>query len=132
MRNKIISIYAGWLIDGSGDGVQSKMRIGLENGTIQSIRKMTATAPNSTKPEMPDLDLSGCTLLPGLIDCHVHLAMLPTARRNPSADKAAEGPGRFRGRILKHLNQLLARGVMAVRFKNHGARQRQIAGENCS
>lgn len=115
MRNEIISIHAGWLIDGSGDGVQSKMRLGLENGTIQSIRKMNEPVPNSTKPEMPVLDLSGCTLLPGLIDCHVHLAMSPTARRNPFATTAADGPGRFRGRILKHLNQLLDRGVMAVR-----------------
>ena len=115
MRNEIISIHAGWLIDGSGDGVQSKTRLGLENGTIQSVRKMTGPVPNSTKPDMPVLDLSGCTLLPGLIDCHVHLAMSPPARRNPSAAIAADGPGRFRGRILKHLNQLLDRGVMAVR-----------------
>lgn len=35
MRNEMIFIHAGWLIDGSGDAVQSKMRLGLENGTIQ-------------------------------------------------------------------------------------------------
>ena len=115
MRNEIMSIHAGWLIDGSGEGIQSKMRLGLENGTVQSIRKMTEPVPNSTKPDMPVLDLSGCTLLPGLIDCHVHLTLSPSARRNPSAAIAADGLGRFRGRIFKHLNQLLARGVMAVR-----------------
>jgi imidazolonepropionase-like amidohydrolase len=64
---------------------------------------------------MPLLDLSSCTLLPGLIDCHVHLAMSPTARREPSAEIVADEHNRFRARILKHLNQLLARGVLAVR-----------------
>ena len=115
MGNDNNSIHAGWLIDGSGGGVHSKMRLGLENGTIKSIRKMTEPVPNSIKLERPVLDLSGCTLLPGLIDCHVHLAMPPTARRNPSAAIAAEGSERFGGKILMHLHQLLARGVMAVR-----------------
>jgi imidazolonepropionase-like amidohydrolase len=115
MSNEMISIHAGWLIDGSGDAVQSKIQLGLENGTIQSIRKITEPVSNSAKLDVPVLDLSGCTLLPGLIDCHVHLAMSPTARRRSSAGIAAEGHNLFRGRILRHLNQLLARGVMAVR-----------------
>jgi imidazolonepropionase-like amidohydrolase len=114
MRNEIMSIHAGWLIDGSGAAVQSQMRLGLENGVIQSVRKITEPMPDSTKRDMPVLDLSGCTLLPGLVDCHVHLAISPIARRSPSVNRA-EGQNRFRGRILKHLNQYLDRGVLAVR-----------------
>jgi len=40
MRNEIMSIHAGWLIDGSGTAVQSQMRLGLENGTIQTAREI--------------------------------------------------------------------------------------------
>jgi len=110
----MMSIHAGWLIDGSGDAAQSNMRLGLKNGTIQSIGKMTEPVPNFIKPDMPVLDLSGCTLLPGLVDCHVHLAISPITRRSPSVNRT-EGQNRFHGRILKHLNQHLARGVLAVR-----------------
>ena len=39
MRNEIMSIHAGWLIDGSGAAVQPKMRLGLKNGVIQSVRE---------------------------------------------------------------------------------------------
>ena len=115
MRNETISIHAGWLIDGSGAAIQHKIYLGLKNGVIRSIRKMRRPVPDSTQPDLPVLDLSDCTLLPGLIDCHVHLAMSPIDRRSPSAGPTAEKHDLFRGRILKHLNQLLAKGVMAVR-----------------
>jgi hypothetical protein len=32
MRNKMISIHAGWLVDGSGDAAQPKMRHGTGRG----------------------------------------------------------------------------------------------------
>ena len=113
--DEMISIQAGWLIDGSGAAAQHNMRLDHKNGTIRSIRKLTATMPDSTQPDMQVLDLSDCTLLPGLIDCHVHLALSSTARRNPTGDIISEELARVHGSILKHLNQLLARGVMAVR-----------------
>ncbi|MGW8302248.1 MAG: amidohydrolase family protein [Desulfobacterales bacterium] len=115
MRDEFVSIHAGWVIDGSGGAIQSNMRLGITNGTIRSVRKMTQPVPDSTRADMPLLDLSDCTLLPGLIDCHVHLALSPTARRKPSAEVVADEHNRFRRKILKHLNQLLARGVLAVR-----------------
>jgi imidazolonepropionase-like amidohydrolase len=115
MRDEFVSIHAGWVIDGSGGAIQSNMRLDLVNGTIRSVRKMTRPVPDSSRPHMPLLDLSDCTLLPGLIDCHVHLALSPTARRKSSAEIVADEHNRFRRRILKHLNQLLARGVLAVR-----------------
>jgi len=113
--DEMIYIQAGWLIDGSGTAVQHNMRLEHKNGTIRSIRKLTAPVPDSTQPDIQVLDLSDYTLLPGLIDCHVHLALSSTARRNPTDDIISEGPARVHGPILKHLNQLLARGVMAVR-----------------
>jgi imidazolonepropionase-like amidohydrolase len=113
--DEMISIQAGWLIDGYSAAVQHNMRLDHKNGTIRTIRKLTATMPDSTQPNMQVLDLSDCTLLPGLIDCHVHLALSSTARQNPTGDIISEELARVHGSILKHLNQLLARGVMAVR-----------------
>ncbi len=111
MRNNPIYIHAGCLIDGSGAAVQRKMRIGLHNGIIQSIRKITEPLPPSAKKEASVLDLSDCTLLPGLIDCHVHLALPATAQLRPAGVRSPED----RSRILMHLKQYLATGVMAVR-----------------
>ncbi len=115
MFNKNISIFAGWLIDGSGAAVQPKMRLDLEDGIIQSVRKMTAYGPDSNKADSSDLDLSGCTLLPGLFDCHVHLAMSASVGRTVLADPDATGKDRIHKRIIKHLNQYLATGILAVR-----------------
>ena len=115
MNSQILSVYAGWLIDGSGDAFQSKLKLDMVDGTIQSIRKISDPVPDSAKLDIPVLDLSDCTLLPGLIDCHVHLAMSPTACLSSSTGPAGEAPNRYNGRILTHLDQLLAKGVMAVR-----------------
>ncbi len=38
--DKKLSILAGWLIDGSGAPIQRKVRLDLDNGSIQSVRKI--------------------------------------------------------------------------------------------
>ena len=115
MLDQNISIYAGWLIDGSGTAAQHKMRLDLEAGIIQSVRKMSPDGPDSTTLNPSSLDLSDCTILPGLFDSHVHLAMSAKGGRNPSADPAAKGQDRAGTLIITHLNQFLATGILAVR-----------------
>ncbi|MEJ2222362.1 MAG: amidohydrolase family protein [Desulfobacterales bacterium] len=115
MRDQMISIKTGWLINGCGDAVQHNMCLDQKNGMIRSIRKIAAPGPDSAQTQIQVVDLSDCTLLPGLIDCHAHLGLSSTARRNPPDGFIFEKPDRLHGTILKHLNQLLARGVLAVR-----------------
>ena len=62
MNSEILSVYAGWLIDGSGDAVQSKLKLDMVNGTIQSMRKISDPVPDFAKLDVPVLDLSDCTL----------------------------------------------------------------------
>jgi imidazolonepropionase-like amidohydrolase len=115
MRDQMISIKTGWLINGCGDAVQHNMCLDQKKGTIRSIRKIAAPVPDPSQAQIQVVDLSDCTLLPGLIDCHAHLGLSSTARRNPPDGFIFEKPDRLHGTILKHLNQLLARGVLAVR-----------------
>ena len=62
-------IHAGYLIDGSNDNPMNEMSIYvIEN-------KITEVITGYIEPEAEDdyIDLSGYTVLPGLIDMHVHL-----------------------------------------------------------
>lgn len=62
-------IHCGYLIDGETNDVQSQMTIVVEGNKIISVEK------GFTKPGSADklLDLSKKTVMPGLIDMHVHL-----------------------------------------------------------
>jgi imidazolonepropionase-like amidohydrolase len=61
-----ITIRAGLLIDGRG-GQQRNALITVQGGRITRVTAATASAP------APDYDLSAFTVLPGLIDTHVHI-----------------------------------------------------------
>ncbi|MBW2481313.1 MAG: amidohydrolase family protein [Deltaproteobacteria bacterium] len=115
MGNEIVSIHAGWLIDGGGAAAQSGIQLSLKDGIIRSVRKIPPNVADIAGSDIPVLDFSDCTLLPGLIDCHVHLAMSPGIMQEPSAGRAFEGYHGARRRILKHLHRLLVRGILAVR-----------------
>ena len=61
-----VYVRAGRLFDGTGDGVKRDVVLEIEGDRIKSVG---AQVP----PGAEVIDLSGATVLPGLIDVHVHL-----------------------------------------------------------
>ena len=61
----------------------------------------------------PVVDTTGCTLLPGLIDCHVHLCY--TGSADPRATLQKMGTGQIVLTMLANAGRTLAGGVTAVR-----------------
>lgn len=67
---KITYVRAGRLFDGTGDRAQENVVLVVSGDRIQRV----APAKDVTiPPEASVVDLSRATVLPGLIDCHVHL-----------------------------------------------------------
>ena len=79
-----------WLTGGQVLDVESG-RFRLESLVVEDGRIRTAAPKPDPRPDDQVLDLSGCYLLPGLVDCHVHLAM-PTEEADPSAVAAWPDP----------------------------------------
>ena len=109
-------IQAGWLIDGSGGAARRNVRLEIRNGRIQAIEDgvTQASGAHASRPK-PDIDLSGCTVIPGLIDSHVHLTMTGDVDDVLRA-RLREAPFEVvRRMIQENLREHLRRGVIAVR-----------------
>ncbi len=72
-----------WLKGGQVFDVESA-RFGRADLGIEDHRIRVVGESAGLGPEDRTIDLGGCYLMPGLIDCHVHLAM-PTNEPDPSA-----------------------------------------------
>ncbi len=101
-------IRAGWLIDGSGAPAARNTFIAIKGGVIAQIG---STLP----PETPCEDLSQATIIPALMDAHVHLAFsgsmdgrIRTAQLKQTPEEAAEA-------VRRHLADQWRHGVVAVR-----------------
>lgn len=105
------AVLAGWLIDGRGGPIRQGVRLAVSDGMILAIEQTETGHSKYAKI----LDFSDCTILPGMVDSHVHLAM---AGENPLETRKKTRDSRFESRrpvIARNLRQHLANGVVAVR-----------------
>ncbi len=104
-------ILAGWLIDGTGGPVLKDVLMEISDGIILSIK----TGEYRVRDSGDVIDFSQCTILPGMVDCHVHLAMSgsldPEIRKRQLNAPFEE----IRDVIAGHLNEQLNHGVFALR-----------------
>ena len=110
-------IHAGWLIDGTGGPIQKDVLIHIQQHTIQSIEpapKAACQQPSSF------LDLSEYTLLPSLVDCHVHLFMSGTDDIAARKRQLEAGYDELKAVISEHIARHLSCGVGAVRDGGDG------------
>ena len=110
--NNNINIFAGRVFDGSGGPACIDVLIAIRNGYIERISK-------NGNPEIIGkkgiLDLSGFTVLPGLMDCHVHLAWSGTSDAGKRRKQIDAGYPYAREIIAANIRMLRENGVTAVR-----------------
>jgi len=109
-------IHAGWLIDGTGGPVQKDVLIHLQHHTIHSIEQ----APKAARLPLSFQDLSEYTLLPSLVDCHVHLFMSGTDDIAARKRQLEAGYDALKPVISAHIAYHLSCGVRAVRDGGDG------------
>lgn len=117
MDSRII-LTADKMIDGTGAPPVDDPYIIIQGNTIHSTGAQ-ATLDPSDYPDAQHIHLEGCTLLPGLIDSHIHLA-LGTGGGYEAMMKETDGVQLITGVI--NARQALHAGVTTI--KEAGARNR--------
>jgi imidazolonepropionase-like amidohydrolase len=69
MTDELLAIRAGRLVDSVAGEVLEDRTLVVRNGRIETILPPATAAPENARA----IDLSGHTVIPGLIDCHSHL-----------------------------------------------------------
>jgi imidazolonepropionase-like amidohydrolase len=68
----MIVLKGGTLIDGTGAAPVRDVAIAVRDGRVETV---TSAAANSWPKDAEVIDVTGRTILPGLIDCHDHMAL---------------------------------------------------------
>ena len=106
-----IAYRAGWLIDGCGKPAVRNQIIVVNDGRVRKILDGNRELP----PDLNIVDLSASSVLPALIDSHVHLSMSgSTAPDVRQGQLSSSYPDRCQV-ITGHLRKHLECGVLAVR-----------------
>jgi len=111
MKTETIKINAGWLIDGTGAPARRNVIIKIENGIIQSL----SDAEFYNVDQNGITDFSAFTIIPGLIDSHVHLCMSGAHDQKIRQNQLKSTFADAEHVISAHLHQLFLSGVVAVR-----------------
>jgi imidazolonepropionase-like amidohydrolase len=110
-RNASAHLFCGSLIDGSGGPIQQRVLVGIKDSIITSIDR------EYDRKYLPPgtIDWSNCTLLPGLVDCHVHLFMSGTANPAVRSSQLHYTFTEARPIIAGHLSDQIRHGIIALR-----------------
>lgn len=108
-----ILVKAGWLI------IRADSPATSGGGLLISGAKIVFAGPAADVPDQPaaarTVDLSGCTVIPALIDAHVHLHMSGTTDADIRRDQLHCGYDRSAELIAGHLAAQAGAGVAALR-----------------
>lgn len=102
-------IYCGTLIDGVANKASSQMTIIVTGNKITGIKKGYETATAGTTI----IDLKNKTVMPGLIDCHVHLSS--ETSRSRYTEGFSLNPEDFAFRSVNYAERTLMAGFTTVR-----------------
>ncbi len=108
-------VKTGGLIDGTGAPIRMNAFVTIKNGVIQTISGVIPPDNGDAADRGEFIDLTDYTVLPALIDSHVHLCM---SAEGDGKDRQRQFTAGFEDRlpvIEKHIAQTMAAGVLAVR-----------------
>ena len=130
MNHSQTVVNIGWLLDGSGAAMQPDMQLEVRAGRICAVNSRAGNEPLCSN----GLDLSDHTVLPALIDSHVHLFMSATADPTVREHQLVGTYAELRATIARHLDQHFENGVVAVRDggdrHGHALRYKQAITES--
>jgi imidazolonepropionase-like amidohydrolase len=104
-------ILAGWLIDGTGARTLKDVALETTDGYILRIRKRLPV----DRARNDVTDYSQCTLLPVLVDSHVHLFMSGTGDAGLRKHQCQATYSEAKSTIDRHIQEQVASGILAVR-----------------
>jgi len=111
MSKDLIGYRVGWLIDGTGNPAEENRVLLIKMGRIQQI----VAADQPLPPVVDIVDFSDCTVIPALVDSHVHLVMSGSTDMSVRQNQLQSTYADRRQIIDHHLFQHLSCGVLAVR-----------------
>src|SRR5262245_32849180 len=106
-------LRASRLIDGTGrDPIENGVII-IDGNRIVAAGRSEVVAESGRVADAMERDFSGCTILPGLMDAHVHLVR--SAGPDPTYDVRHENDYILMLRCAKNSQDLLRAGVTTIR-----------------
>ena len=116
----LLALTGGRVLDdlAGGDGAAAAASGGPRTILVRDGRIEAVVAPDDGVPDGAEIeDVAGMTVLPGLIDAHIHVSMLDDAGRGPQPAKGAEPirPGVEAHLVGRTLRTLLRHGVTTIR-----------------
>ncbi len=108
-------LKTGPVLDGEQGLIMNSGSIFIESGLIAALASGDGAGFRFTAPrqETVVLDLAGLTVLPPLVDCHVHMAL--DGRDFAAACERWKQPEEITRQVRHELDDTLARGILAVR-----------------
>jgi imidazolonepropionase-like amidohydrolase len=104
-------IQADFLIDGSGAPPRPNPEVRIDEGHFEAVRERLGSAGTEDALAYP-----GCTMIPGLVDSHVHLTMSPDiAAAGVIPDMQTASDSDLYARAVKNAQLALAAGVTTLR-----------------
>ena len=119
-----IALVSGLLIDGTGRPPLERSVIGIEDGRIEMVATMDEIG-DRLGSYADVIDCVGKTLIPGLIDAHVHLTFSGDADvRETRRILEAETTESLAMRVLGNAQQALRAGITTLRRLRQALRRR--------